>query len=903
MSRYPDPAIYDGALDGVPVAEGPQGPQGETGDTGPQGATGPPGPAGAGADEDVIDVTQSPYNVVVDDSTEATAVANRLALIAAEASQYAAYLADGTRLKVKLPLGEIFLSFSRAYNNNSDGKGRILIRTPGAEWYGHGKGLTVIRARSRKDSLGQLTSFTAVDAAASGQQVSRVGNVITLSPGQAANFTNMTGCELVFSPNADGSSPRAQTASNVVESRNIAANTVTITSAAGVTGLANGDYIFIKNRLQLQTGAQMTEFQNSDAGTAALMEVWASPNANGSSPRTGAAPIVRVDTTNRILTLGYGSASQVATWQANDYIFVNVGYACFEQRLASDADSGTVYDMTIRDMTVDGEFYGASSNPLLVSTDPTGDVITQGIMGNTTLGGINSVAYTVSLVDVEVTDWWSGIWFVGGLNAMTSVRCERITCRGGRVQLFMSCDANITGKKILRVSDSDFYSTDTTQGSHNMYINPGVSMQIDGNRFWDRPGAKYGCQHWGTHSYGNDFTIISNNHFAGVGNAWLTSERSVEVFDNNTFTNEGEAIQFRTSCTMTGGMVRKTGASVGVSSYADCQYDAHIVIQGVQFDFRDAAYTAISVDVPSRWVINGNAFTALDPGQGATLPVTVDGVICLAIQSTANDTTQPAAIIFNNNKMTFQIASGAGTVSGVYAFAMVNLDIMDNTFKGYAPSSTGVLRFETSAPGNGRVRICGNNIDSYGGGCVWVTATVTGTPSLEIADNTFTTHLAGRDTITLNYTNTCPTKVRGNRLNSVSEAITVGVNVPAMDITGEDNEIVAGTVITAGGRQGLRMRRALEPTNVTAAASTSLDPNYDTFRLTDTGAINVDNFTLNATASTLLLHDGARITIIFNTGNITLTNAGNIIAAGGARAAGSAASFVYDTTSAKWIEV
>ena len=89
---------------------------------------------------------------------------------------------------------------------------------------------------------------------------------------------------------------------------------------------------------------------------------------------------------------------------------------------------------------------------------------------------------------------------------------------------------------------------------------------------------------------------------------------------------------------------------------------------------------------------------------------------------------------------------------------------------------------------------------------------------------------------------------------------------------------------------------------VTAATSTSLAASYDTFRLVDTGAVTIDTLLLGGAAAAQLAFNGAVVTLIFTTGNITLSAAGNITAAGGARTAGTATRLVYSTDAVKWIE-
>jgi hypothetical protein len=120
-------------------------------------------------------------------------------------------------------------------------------------------------------------------------------------------------------------------------------------------------------------------------------------------------------------------------------------------------------------------------------------------------------------------------------------------------------------------------------------------------------------------------------------------------------------------------------------------------------------------------------------------------------------------------------------------------------------------------------------------------------------------------------------------------------------VQGGDNESDRDHTFSAA--QCLRPARRFSPTAIAAATSTNISPNFDTFVLSDSGAVTVDTLLFNGEADDQLGFDGASITLIFSTANITLGAGGNLTATGGARTAGTAARFVYAASVAKWIEV
>ena len=95
-------------------------------------------------------------------------------------------------------------------------------------------------------AINEMTNRLAFDLYRDGtgqraQRASASTNVITLTdPDTARNFG--IGMTVMASPNANGTSPR--TGSTTVKSIQIAAGTVTLTSAAGITSFADNDYLF-----------------------------------------------------------------------------------------------------------------------------------------------------------------------------------------------------------------------------------------------------------------------------------------------------------------------------------------------------------------------------------------------------------------------------------------------------------------------------------------------------------------------------------------------------------------------------------------------------------------------------------------------------------------------------------
>jgi hypothetical protein len=360
-----------------------------------------------------------------------------------------------------------------------------------------------------------------------------------------------------------------------------------------------------------------------------------------------------------------------------------------------------------------------------------------------------------------------------------------------------------------------------------------------------------------------------------------------------------------------GGRLRKRvgGTGDGFTSYWDCQFNAHIRIVGTEIDFADAPYDGIVIATPSKWTLEGVTFTATNPNQQGGEPVSAAGSRCVSVQPAAYDASQPAELTMVGCISNFNTTTG--TVEGLLIDAAIDIDVIGWKWKGRTPTGDAAVRVTGGTiNGSGRIRIAGSRIDAYGGGCIKVDATFAGTPTIELVDNWLITHAAGRDCIELSYTNSCPTNIRGNRFNAADLAVTIAASVPAGDVTASENNNAAGAWSSAGNKQGVRLRSATKPTNTTAVAGTTpgttLTGNYDTFPLVDTGAITIDQFLVDGTAASQLCHDGARITLIFTTGNITLGAGGNITeraALAGARAVGSAATLVYNAALAKWIEV
>jgi hypothetical protein len=886
------------------------------------------------------------YNVVEENAltatTDTTAVHNsnrsalQAAMLAAGTADYPAYI----------PAGEYNLAFLGSYDNDADG--RIRIAWKNAEIFGDGIGKTVISAKSRKDSRGRISAI-ADDTVASGRRSGALisTNTVQLAVGEAANF--FVGAELYFSPNSNGSSPRTQilnghndTLVNVtaVDTTN---HRITLSDAGKVSGFVANDYIFIKHRLTLQTAADSANFQGPN-GTSARCEVYASPNADGSSPRAGAVHVVR--SSSGVITFGNGAAAQYATWQAGDYLFVNVPFNVFEHYLDSTSEDEP-WNLSIHDLTIDCEFYGSPSpdgNQSISGETAHGDIINTPIYTNNNANGAHlATDYTIDAYRCRITGGWEQFYIVGGTTSKTHLRVTDCETAGGRVSIFMGSGSD-NRDRTLTLRNNRFEGTDVDDGSMILYISPAVSIYSQGNRYLSWPSAKFALQHaQSSNTYGAKATFV-NDFFGsgGLGYAMETSEKgsaSTEIV-GCTFECYG-AILARCSLTATGNTFRTspdTGTPTVITTYADIQHNAHIDVVGNVFDFSraTAALRVVAYDqsVPCSFNFSNNVFTSSSGVQGAGAPVACTArLFQFSTGSAGNGGTN-----FGKGRIAGNICTFSTTSLGVefaYFQEFPNVDIEGNQFYGRTTVDRGWIRSEAAAVGSGRVRIRGNYVEQTAGtGILYFAPTLSAAPTFEIENNNFIAvssatniihvvnagafdaawyiknnhfRVVNGTALHLKPTAGSPTfEVSDNTFTTTGTglAIDVSTQVAALGLTGSGNKFNTCGLTFDTNAQGLLQRRGLYSSTIQAAASISISADHDVFMLDDSGATDtIDTILVNGVTNDQLGFSGSMIRLIFTTANIALGNAGNIVAAGGARTIGTGCTLLYNHSAAKWIEV
>lgn len=99
----------------------------------------------------------------------------------------------------------------------------------------------------------------------------------------------------------------------------------------------------------------------------------------------------------------------------------------------------------------------------------------------------------------------------------------------------------------------------------------------------------------------------------------------------------------------------------------------------------------------------------------------------------------------------------------------------------------------------------------------------------------------------------------------------------------------------------VKHRKGLNPSTVASAGTITLSANYDVFHITGTTTINTIQPGKND-ANCIPMHNGTRVFLIAD-GAWALGNAGNIVAAGGARTVNDVVELVYDAGGNVWYEV
>ena len=850
------------------------------------------------------------YSFVADDSSSATAVANRTALdtlLDASSSQ---------GLPVYFPDGTYTIDFSRSYYGDAS-TGRLLIDYPNAVFFGDGPTRSIINARSIKTTVGRRATFTD-DTVAGGRRSGAItavalGSRVTLAAGEGNNFR--VGHELYVSPNSNGSSPRTQAGSLVVSA--VAADTVTVSGDTAVlcpTFVAN-DYLFVKHRLALTVVGDATNF-TAPEGTEAVCEVWASPNQDGSSPRVGAAHVVHINTSTGVLTLGREASNDLVGFTNGDYLFINVSYSLFEHRLGADSDE-VAYNLTFRDLALEGEFYGATDEPNIYSTLCTGDVINYLITANNTLHGPEATEYTVLFDRCHISNGWAQVSISGSTTPATRIKMIDCTASGGRVNVFMSSPSTGTWKgKSFEARGCTFLGTDVDDGSHSLYINPAISVSLNQCRFFEIPAGKFGLQHWGSSSTLAKSVQVEHCYFAGEGTGILLSERSPSIVSSCTF-ETANGMLVRNLATISNCLFRLNVYGTCIADYFDASHNSHISVTGNTFDFSVAlGGIGVQVNFPTKWTITGNTFTARSASSESGAPVETSGTVDCLVLGTASygngSSVNLGHVLYANNEHTFARPSGNTSAAHMVSIQEAcSATISGNNWRGRTSTSEGVIKSSGGVAGSGRIRILGNTAEVEGGDFVNLRGTWSATPNFEICDNVatcaggngiqvitagaFNPHYLIRgnrftsndgatslinDAVRLAPTAGKPTfRIVDNVFTGTRWAVRASSQLDPMAITGHGNEynFLDTSMALAGVRHGLRGRNCSQTASVASATGILLSPNFDSFDVTGTAVIGA----IGRYGGDLAC-DGDELAL-FWTGTAELGSAGNILASAGAR--------------------
>jgi hypothetical protein len=391
--------------------------------------------------------------------------------------------------------------------------------------------------------------------------------------------------------------------------------------------------------------------------------------------------------------------------------------------------------------------------------------------------------------------------------------------------------------------DCYFHDTDPNVGSHLNYWNAQVNISHTRNKYDNWRSAKYGFQNWGTASLGPHHETFTDCWFGsgGLGIGILTNERATCQVSDCTFECK-IAMEIRTTTTIKGGYVRMKPGGTGFATYADCQYGAHIQLDGVVFNMVDVGLSppqgCVVVDHPVKMHITNCKSIALDANQSnLSVPLSVNAGNFLVVHTGS----EGGYVLIDGLLMTHDVVNGSSqAIMAFLAASGADVKIRDSRFVGRCPT-VGAIRIDGRTAG-----------------------------SLELYDNDIN-----------------PT---------TGKAVFGGATTAANILSGRGNKFHGKGCTFSTSTQHLRFREEAGP-DVATASTAVWDPDYDYARFTGTTTVS----TLNITGTSQLGYHGAIATIYAVSGFSTDT-AGNFLLAYTV-AAGQLLVVRYDAVAAKWVKV
>lgn len=578
-----------------------------------------------------------------------------------------------------------------------------------------------------------------------------------------------------------------------------------------------------------------------------------SPNSDGTGMRSNSQNVnasANGNSSTGVVTIYVGGGhaaglSAVSGLVVGDYVYVDYGFTIFKHLPQADATT-VAYNCTWRDIGLIGENYGATLD--LSSNVDSGHDTNTACVYLEPRGATTTVTYRTLFDNVKISGAYNGILqTAAGSNswARSILHIRNSDLTGFMVPVYAGCDPNWAEKWFI-AENTTFHDTDPTKGSHLNYIEGNVNLQIDRCRYLNFRSSKYGIQHWGTSNVSPRHVSVTDSYFYGDGTGIITNEHGTFDVSGCTF-DVNLVMQIRTSTTMRGGRIWMRDSGTGLITYADCQSNCHITIEGVEFN--DVAVTSggtsghIVVDHPVFMTVANCHWLSIDASQSTSaLPVAGNKGYFLVVHS----------------------GSEGGHVQVINLQA--NQDqVSSSSFAQLAQLNTGA---DVTLRGNrvkSRVSVTGNiRIDGRTAGKV------------HVQDNDINTSGPGG----------------GSAPSSIYGSATTAVDI----LTGWGNKFNGTKCTFSTNRQKLRGRQDTGP-DIASAGTIVWDPDFDEASVTGTTLIS----TMNVTGSSQLGWHGLTAKMYSPSG--WSTDALGNFAAAYTVPAGGYLIVSYNANAAKWVKV
>lgn len=597
------------------------------------------------------------------------------------------------------------------------------------------------------------------------------------------------------------------------------------------------------------SGDTVTLVNHADAAHfRAQCTVHASPNADMSNKRTevgGSASLsINGNTSTGVVTFNAGLLSRLSGLAVGDYLSADYGFAVFKHQQGADATT-IPYNLTVKDLEVTAEWYGSTLDGT-GANDATKDTNNHCFYLEPR-ASTTTVPHTHYFENVKVSGAYNGITQSGGgsgAHARTKLHLVRCDLQGGVIACFGSTNDDWDQKWYV-AEDCYFHDTDPNVGSHLNYWNAQINIVHNNNKYDNWRAAKYAFQNWGSAALGPHHEVFTNCWFGpgGLGIGILTNEHAICQITNCTF----EClvwVQMRTTTIVKGGYGRMKPGGSGFQTYADCQYGAHIEIDGFAFNYVDVTLAgpstngAILVNIPVKMQIKNCKSYALDASQSSSsVPLSVNAGSFLVV----NSGSQGGYVHMDGLQMTHDIVNGNS--QALMAFlAAPGADVKISNCRGVGRCPTvGMIRVDGRTAGN--VELYNNDL----------------TPA------------------------TC---------KAVFGSATTATNC----IKGWGNQFHGKGCTFATNTQRLRGREETGP-DIASAGTIVWDPDFDYARVTGTTTVS----TMNVTGTSQLGYHGLVVTIYAQDG--FSTDALGNFAAAYTVAAGACLVVRYDAVAVKWVKV